>query len=319
MAIPPPSVYNHNQAKLSRQKGTNTVERQVVEGGLSAATSYAIVTPSWAPDFERCRLLAESVRRHLPEGVHHYILIDRCDKSLFACLEGSRTHLILKQDVLPKWLIHVPRRRKWWISLKGLPVRGWIIQQLAKLSVNKAVVADVYIFVDSDAFFMRDYDPASTIVDGKLPLFRQQKEEVRVAWNIRWHQVAARLLGLEPRDSYDTSYVGHAMYWKRENLEKLQARIQEVTGKPWISAVARQLYLSEYVLYGVFVEHILGDSSGQYFRSSEESLNYWSESPIDEAGLRELKSNIAPNVSLVMVSAKAPVSVEAIRRVFLSD
>jgi len=185
------------------------------------------------------------------------------------------------------------------------------------LSVNRAVPADVYLFLDSDTFFVHDYDPYASIKDGKVPLFRQQKEEVRVPWNTRWHQVAARLLGLPVHESYNTSYVGNAIYWKRENLSRMQAQVEEITGRSWIVSVARQLHLSEYVLYGMFAEHVLGEASGQYASPIDESLNHWTVDFLDEVGLRELKSKLEPQVAIVMISAKARISASVIRRVFL--
>jgi hypothetical protein len=278
--------------------------------------TFAIVTPSYAPDFERCRLLAESILSHVSEQVHHYILVDQRDKPMFDVLAGPRIHVVNKQAVLPPWLIQLPFTNRWWLNLRGLPVRGWILQQLAKLSVNFAAAVDTYIFIDSDTFFVRDFDPKSLVRGGKVPLFRQQKEELKLDWNTRWHQLAARLLGLPIRDSYDTSYVGPTTYWKRENLTKMQRHIERVTGQNWISAVSRNLHLSEYVLYGMYAEYILGEASGQYFHPEEPCLNYWPESPTDERGLLNLKDKLEPHMCLVMINARANIPMTLIRKVF---
>ena len=303
-----------NDAKNETKNG-----HAATNGSGAKVPSFAIITPSYTPHFEHCRLLAESVLRHVPEEVHHYILIDKSDQELFKVLKSPRTHLLLKQDILPWWLIQLPfaRGRNWWINLKGLPVRGWILQQLAKLSVNQAVPADVYVYLDSGAFFVNDYDPRATMQNGKVPLFREQKEEVRVPWNTRWHQVSARLLGLPVESSYNTSYVGNLVYWKRENLDKMQAQIEKVTGSSWLVAVARQLRMSEYVLYGMFAEHVLGEASGQYFSTLDRSLNYWSEKKLDDAGLRELRTKLEPKDVIVMINEKAHIPVSEIRRVFV--
>ena len=37
----------------------------------------AIVTASYAPDFERCRLLCETIDRHVTGVSHHYILVEQ--------------------------------------------------------------------------------------------------------------------------------------------------------------------------------------------------------------------------------------------------
>ncbi len=160
------------------------------------APTFAIVTPTYAPDFEHCRLLVESVQRYVPQHVKHYLIIDRKDEQLFSELHSPRTKILLKQEILPWWIHQLPFAPKWWISMRSLPIRGWIVQQLVKLSVNLALREDIYVFLDSGAMFVRPYDPATSVVDGMVPLFREQKDEVRLTWNTHWHQVAARLLGL---------------------------------------------------------------------------------------------------------------------------
>jgi hypothetical protein len=283
----------------------------------SASPSWAFVTPSYFRDVERCRLLVESVERYVPETVQHYIVIDRRDQRLFAPLRTRRTHLVVKEDVLPAWLWQVPFARDWWLSARSLPVRGWIIQQLTKLSVSSAVKTDVYAMMDSGVFFVRPFDPSGLIRDGRVPLFREKKEEVRVANNIRWHQHAARLLGLPVQSSYDTSFVSPIVYWRRENLDKLQRHIENVTGDPWLVSLCRSVTMSEHVLYGMFAEHVLGDSAGHYFYSDLQCLPHWGEEAISEAELGQMKAELYPEAVAVMINEKAHMSLDQVRRTFL--
>jgi len=281
---------------------------------------FAIITPSYKPDFEHCQLLAESVLKYVPASVHHYILVDRCDLELFSVLKSERTHLVVKQDMLPKWLIQLPFARKWWFNFRGPPVRGWILQQLAKLSVNRVVDSDVYIFLDSGAFFVRPYDPHELLQEGMVPLLREEKDEMTlVPWNVRWHQVAAKLLGLPILPSYRTGYVGNLVYWRRENLEQLQRHVERTTGTNWVAAITRELRFSEYVLYGVFAEHVLKENSGQYFYSIDRSLNHWSQEHLTEKELAGLRAKLEPHVAVVMINEKARIPVEWIRTAFLRD
>jgi hypothetical protein len=300
------------------QKRTMLEPLEFPGGATPVALKYAIVTPSYAPDFEHCRLLVESVQRFVPESVHHYILVDRCDEALFSQLRSNRTHLVIKQDLLPWWLIQFPMARKWWVNFRGPPVRGWILQQLTKLSVNLAVPADVYIFLDSGAFFVSPYDPSELLQGTAVPLLREQKAELAsVPWNVRWHQVAAKLLGLPVQNTYDTGYIGNLVFWRRENLTKLQQHVQAHTGRHWLASVTRQLRFSEYVLYGMFAEHVLKDQSNQYFYSIDRSLNHWSEEHLTEEGLREFKRKLEPHVAVVMINEKARIPLSTIRRVFV--
>ena len=278
--------------------------------------SYAIITPSYYKDFERCALLAESVLRFVPDAVHHYVLVDRADEPLFRVLRGPRTHLVLKEDILPWWLRRIPVLRSFWASLKSPPVRGWIVQQLAKLSVNLAVSADVFVFLDSGAFFVMPYDPRATARDGKVQLFREEGDANRSAYNTRWHHISADILGIEKQRDYTTSYVANLVYFRRDNLERLQRRIAEVAQDDWVATLCRRPTLSEYVLYGMFCEHVLGDASGHWHNPDIHACSHWSEEELDFASLAKVRAGLAPDCAVVMINEKSRTPTDLIRRVF---
>jgi hypothetical protein len=277
--------------------------------------SFAIITPSFEPDFERCQLLAESVLRHAAAHVQHYIIVDRRDERLFSSLRSARTHIVRKEDVLPWWLRRLPLSSRWWLNLKGLPVRGWIIQQLTKLSVPEICGADTFLFLDSDAFLVRAYDPRDAAKDGVYPMFRELLPR-ETPYNDEWHRAAAKLLGLPVQEHYSTNYVTQLVTWRRDNVLKLQRHIEDRTSRPWVESLLGFHALSEYVLYGVFCEHVLGASSGHYFESRPDTLNYWKPARLGEAELESLRRSLLPEHVAIMVSTKSNTSVTAIRRVF---
>jgi hypothetical protein len=281
-----------------------------------ADVSCAIITPSFRGDFEQCRLLTETVRAHVAPRVKHYLTVDRRDSKLFAELAGPRTEILHVEDVVPSWIRRLPFARRWWLSLKTPPIRNWMLQQIVKLSVAKVIPADVLIFVDSDVFFVRPYDPARFIRAGKIPLFREYGEQLRCDFNRRWHRVGAKLFGLEPQDDYLTSYVGNIITWRTENVRLLHAHIEKVTGRSWIESVSRLPVMSEYVLYGMFCEHVLKERSGHYFDSNISSLCYWKTQKLDVLSLKELRDELKPEHLAVMVSAKSRTPVDNIRRAF---
>jgi hypothetical protein len=281
-----------------------------------ADVSYAIITPSFRTDFEQCRLLTETVLAHVTPKVKHYLTVDRRDGGLFAELGGPRTEILFVEDVVPSWIRRLPMARRWWLSLKTPPIRNWMLQQIVKLSMAKAIAADVLIFVDSDVFFVRPYDPMSFMQDGKLPLFREYGERLRSDHNHRWHRVGARLFGLEPRDEYLTSYVGNVITWRAKNVHLLHDHIEKVTGRSWIESLSRLPVMSEYVLYGMFCEHILKEQSCHYFDPNISSLCYWKTRMLDVPGLEEFRDALKPEHFAVMISAKSRTPVGNIRHVF---
>ena len=92
-----------------------------METRAQPALRNAIVTASYAPDFERCAILCESIDRFASGFEDHYLLVDAPDRALFAQLEGPNRHIIVDTDLLPWWLRRMPqtlspRHRRIWVS-----------------------------------------------------------------------------------------------------------------------------------------------------------------------------------------------------------
>jgi hypothetical protein len=282
--------------------------------------SFAIVTPSFRLDFEQCRLLVESVERNVAPHVRHYVVVDRRDRAQFEALRSSRVDVMCVEDVLPWWLQRVPFARRWWLSFRGRPISNWMLQQMVKLATPAVVHADVLLFTDSDCFFVRPFDPRTFVQGGNVPLFREYSEDVNKDFNTRWKQIAAGLLALPGEVDRKTSYVGNLVPWRRENVLALHRHLETVSGRDWMQALTRVRVMSEYVIYGMFVEYVLGaEQAGHYFDSTVTSLSHWMDRPLDEGGLRSLKGQIQPQHLTVMISAKSRTPVDTIRRVFMDS
>ena len=50
----------------------------------------AVMTKSFAPDFELCAALNRSVLDNTPDAIHHHIIVPRSDLKLFDRLAGPR-------------------------------------------------------------------------------------------------------------------------------------------------------------------------------------------------------------------------------------
>jgi hypothetical protein len=209
----------------------------------------------------------------------------------------------------------VPWWPKWWISLRGRPTRGWIVQQIVKLSAPSFTGADVLINVDSDVMLVRDFDPRIAERDGAVPMFR---ETIPRPSNMltRWHEAAALALGLAPEPGCLTSYVTQLVTWRRDNVIALQRHIERVSGRGWVESLLSFDTISEYVLYGVFCERVLGERSGHFADSTIRTQNHWEDTSLDERALADLRAHIRPEHWGVMISAKSSTDMRAIRRAF---
>ncbi|WP_319437064.1 DUF6492 family protein [Mycobacterium sp. RTGN5] len=278
--------------------------------------SYALVTPSFRTDVDRCALLVESVERWAAPYLRHYLVIDRRDVPMFKRFESARTQILIVEDIVPSWLVRIPGVRKFWFSFRTRPVKNWILQQIVKLSIPNAVNDDVLLYTDSDVFYVAPYDPRAYERDGKVPLFIETGQRGKIADNDYWQAVSSRLLGIPAEAEADTNYVGNAICWRRDNVLEMQRRMESVAHRRWERTVAPLSRFSEYVLYGLYVTRVLGEDSGHWNDGTIRTLSHWNPAPLDVAGLQQLKAQLTPQYHSVMVSAKSRTPVEDIRKVF---
>lgn len=278
--------------------------------------SYALVTPSYWMDAERCRLLVESTERWVSPALHHYLLIASRDVPLFRPMLTSRTTLIVVEDIIPKWLFRVPGLRRFWISLRTRPVKNWILQQIVKLSAPTVVSEDVLLYADSDMFFIAPFDAHSFERSGNVPLLLETGQRGLIPNNDEWQAACSRLLGLAVERECDTNYVGQLIWWRRANALATVRRVEETTGKPWQQAIAPLSGFSEYVLYGLHSNRVLGSQSGHWNDSIVRTLSYWGTDRLDLKGIEDFKTQRLPHHHSAMISAKSQTSVADIRKAF---
>lgn len=283
------------------------------------AAGMTVVTPSYAPDFHKFMDLHSSVLRHFPREVVHVVVVPEVDLPLFCDLAGPRCRVLPESALLPKGLVRLPGVN-WRISTRSLqfPVRGWIIQQMLKLAVADVLDVDVMVMVDSDVLFIRPVDIRDFSRSGQVGLYRLPQAITRaLPRHVRWTETAGRLLGLPVGPLPYTDYISSLNTWDRRLVLALRSRIEEVNGRPWTTELGRHLLVSEWVLYGMFVEAVA--AGGHRAETSDaRCLTYWDEVPLglDEAvsffgGVR--KKDVA-----VMLSAKARVA-DDVRRAAFSE
>lgn len=276
------------------------------------APRFAMVTLSYGPDYERCALLSQTFHRFADEAIKHYIVVDGRDMSMFAPLSSDRTEVLSVESILPPWVFRLPFARRWWFSAKTAPVRNWILQQYVKLALPIHLVEDVLLYVDSDVAFVRPLKVDPFVRGDQVRMLRMPGEG-KLESQFPWHQTAARLLGLPPCDYFGARYIGNIVSWRRENVLRLHNHIEVTMGCDWRRAVLSQWRLSEYILYGVFVDQILGESAGHYAESENLCHEYWTDSPMSRSDMHGFFDSLLPEQVAVMISAKAGMGVAEYR------
>lgn len=259
---------------------------------------FAVVTPSYTPDFERCKLLARSVQKFVQPATH-YIIVTQKDFPLFKQLQGPTTEILVVESLLPRWLFKLPLFKNGWFSLKTPPVRNWILQQIVKLSAGCQIEKDVLVYVDSDLAFIRPFNLQTLVRDDQVRLFRADDPRPIGEWDL----ATAQLLGVPPQKF--ANYLHGIMTWRHDNVVKLFQRLEAVSGQGAIETLCRSWHLSEYQLYGTFVDHFLGDQSGHFWDAQGLCKEYWNPVNLSDAELSRFLANVEPEYVAVMISAKA--------------
>jgi len=136
----------------------------------------AVITKSFAPDFDLCAALNRSVLDTSPGTVEHRILVPQSDLELFGRLEGQRTHICCEAVLLPRMFVRLPFVTITINLQRPLPpVRGWIQQQVVKLAAIGASQDDVVPIVDSDAEFVQPFSAETFVRNGIVRFFRKSR------------------------------------------------------------------------------------------------------------------------------------------------
>ncbi len=232
--------------------------------------SIALVTKTYRGDLVSFRQLCASIDQHMPD-TRHIVAVDRGDLHIFHEFASSTREIVNCSAILPN--LHefsVFGRRLWW-HRSGRLVRGWIYQQLAKIAVVASLPEKAAVIVDSDARFIAPLSSAR-IFDGQaVRMFRNPgAPSGPVEESSKWHDVAANALGLAQRGYTGADYIAGATIWSPEVVRAMIERIRSVHGNDWLTPLVRPLRISEYVIYGVFCDHVDGPHQKQVFATDKE-------------------------------------------------
>jgi hypothetical protein len=274
---------------------------------------FCLVTPSYAPDFQRCWLLSKSIEQFALSRFTHYIIVDQQDYSLFTKLKNSYTEIIAKEEILPWWLNKLPffTKKNLWLSWKSLPVRGWLLQQLIKLAIANYIEEEILVFADSDVTFIRPFD-FHQYLQGERVRFFSEPDSVKIDDNHlpQWYSHASRLLDTRFPKFPVSNYMSQLIFWRRNNVLQLHNFLEQTYQRNWIETLCNSWHLSEYILYGVFIEQVIKGNSGHYLDHQDICHNYWLEKPMSNQELKKFFAEIKHHQIATMISAKANIPVD---------
>ena len=214
-------------------------------------------------------MLCDSVNRFVPNTIEHWLIVPDADQAMFEPLATAQRKIIAESSVMPRWFVRMPMppprwrgllhlpRREIYLTPFSLPVRGWIFQQILKIAATAAAKSNIVVHIDSDAAFIRPLKLELLVHGRQIYLFRDPNR-VDLPLHQRWQQAAGKLLGLPPSDYYGAEYIDSLVVWDRAVALGMIQRIEGVSRRDWMISLARAPHFSEYVLYGVYADRVLG-------------------------------------------------------------
>jgi hypothetical protein len=228
-----------------------------------AIVNWAVITPSYIGDLQRCNLLCESMDVFLHGPWHHYVIVDRRELHLFSHLNGPRRTVMVEQEILPreiKYLGRLPFGRKlklWWSWQTGF-MGGWQIQQLLKLQLAYVVKQDAMLMCDSDTFFIKPFDISKFSENGSIRFYGSEwdRPEMEGEDLTKFSNAAFDVLDIAAPRYPVKNYVDNMIPWHAPTVREACDYVTQKQGKAWYLALGRITIFSEYTLYGLYVDRI---------------------------------------------------------------
>jgi Family of unknown function (DUF6492) len=272
---------------------------------LKLTVTWAVITPSYKGDFERCRILCQSMDAFLTGAWHHYIVVEKVDYEVFSALSNERRTIIEMESILPRSFYHLARipfvnSRSLWFSFKTGFMIGWQVQQLIKLQMAFEVKEEGLLYCDSDVFFVRPFDVSLLVNDGQFYFYSTEHCFPREqAPNPTYIEASFKQLGLGENPFPSPSYVENIVAWHAPTVKLLCDHIEHVSGRDWRVALGRNFILSEYSLYGLFVDRVLEQKSHLKLSRHSFCKTAWSVSDIEGTALTEFCDTLtSPQVAV---------------------
>ena len=230
---------------------------------LYLVKKIAFITQSYRADLAECELLCESINL-FASGIDHYIFVNDGDVNLFAHLQTPSRHILPKRIVAPKGFIRFPWKvagHNFHISPFSIPMREWILQQICKLAVFKAIGSeyDAVFHIDSEVVFTKPFDIGQWVhPDGCFMMFCAENHGEPS--HEEFCQAAEELLPIpkKMKSTWHYNYMCQPTCFVRQNLNCMFNAIRQKSAFPsWKYALSNTYRFSEYYLYNIFTQGVL--------------------------------------------------------------
>jgi hypothetical protein len=216
-------------------------------------------------DIERLLLLRKSIKRFYQGLAAHVVAVPKQDVVLFkSYFDGDDIVILTQNDFVERcfyasrWYTFVSRvapGQAWRFSSHvGRP--GWVIQQIVKLSIPEMIPIGPVVVLDSDIVFLRKFDDSDLGVSGNKRVLTRIEPESETAKQRMHIEKSRQILGLPP-GSTDHHYMSWPAILYPDWVSAMRRHLEKINRKPWQKVLYEAGSISEYSLYGIFLEEVL--------------------------------------------------------------
>jgi hypothetical protein len=135
---------------------------------------------SFDRDLNRIKVLFESINKYNMDNIPFYVSVPRKDLNLFKNTLGSDVNLIIDEEIYSG----------------SSP--GWIQQQIVKSNFWKLNIAENYLCLDSDSYFIKNFNINDFIYQDNIPYTVIHEQKELFTWTVN----KSHILGFDPKISY---------------------------------------------------------------------------------------------------------------------
>jgi len=161
------------------------------------------------------------------------------------------------------------------------------MQQIIKIAYATLAEEEVLLLIDSDTCLVRTINSVGLASDGRVAFYaRPNGITADMRAHLVWYRNACRLLGVKPLAPPINDYISSVVPWKSSMVRAMIARVEDTTSDNWWKAVARTSQFSEYLLYGTFIDQVVGGTACLRRDEHDHCLAHWDLRPL---GLDEVE------------------------------
>ena len=194
---------------------------------------------------------------------------------------------------------------------------GWQVQQLIKIEIACRVPEKGIICCDSDIFFVKPFD-VSVLSNGEAFRFfrRAELQNRETIANPRFLISAAKLLGLKGSPFPAHDYVDQLVTWHGPTVLAMVEHIRKAANRDWRATLGRRFFLSEYTVYGLFVDRVLTDRTQLVPTSLSLSKMIWNKVDWDDEKLTAFFSDLSDSEVAIGAQSFIGIAIERLNRQF---